>query len=136
LGCSNRSDLDALDERLAAFVFTGGSISTRDNILNSDAPNPVAMKKAVPTEALKPSLIPTHGLTLEVMRHTSALHLHSFKSWVVESAERQFGERSGHEMASLESVKWHRSLRTDLDAGAGGFVILLATREITVGAWK
>jgi cephalosporin-C deacetylase-like acetyl esterase len=45
--------LDAVDKRLVAFVFMGGPISTRDNILTSDAPNLVAMRKAVPAETLK-----------------------------------------------------------------------------------
>jgi cephalosporin-C deacetylase-like acetyl esterase len=45
--------LDAIDKRLSAFVFMGGPISTRDNVLTSDAPNIVAMRKAVPTDTLK-----------------------------------------------------------------------------------
>jgi dienelactone hydrolase len=38
--------LDAIEKRLSAFVFMGGPISTRDNVLTSDAPNFVAMRKA------------------------------------------------------------------------------------------
>jgi dienelactone hydrolase len=36
--------LDAIDKRPSAFVFMGGPISTRDNILTSEAPNIVAMQ--------------------------------------------------------------------------------------------
>jgi cephalosporin-C deacetylase-like acetyl esterase len=45
--------LDAVDKRLAAFVFMGGPISTHDNILTSDAPNLVAMRKAIPPDTLR-----------------------------------------------------------------------------------
>ena len=45
--------LDAIDKRLSAFVFMGGPISTRDNVLTSDTPNIVAMRKAVPADTLK-----------------------------------------------------------------------------------
>jgi cephalosporin-C deacetylase-like acetyl esterase len=44
--------LDAVDKRLAAFVFMGGPISTHDNILTSEAPNLLAMRKAVPPDTL------------------------------------------------------------------------------------
>jgi cephalosporin-C deacetylase-like acetyl esterase len=45
--------LDAIDKRLGAFVFMGGPISTRDNVLTSDAPNIVAMRKVLPAGALR-----------------------------------------------------------------------------------
>jgi dienelactone hydrolase len=47
------SILDAVDKRLAAFVFMGAPISARDFTLTSDAPNMVAARKAIPAATLQ-----------------------------------------------------------------------------------
>jgi cephalosporin-C deacetylase-like acetyl esterase len=48
--------LDAIDKRLTVFVFMGGPISNRDYVLTSDAPNMVALRKAIPGPTLQNSL--------------------------------------------------------------------------------
>lgn len=45
--------LDATDKRLSAFVFMGAPISTRDNILTSDAPGMVEARKEIPAATLQ-----------------------------------------------------------------------------------
>lgn len=47
------SILDAVDKRLAAFVFMGAPISARDFTLTSDAPNMVAARKTIPAATLQ-----------------------------------------------------------------------------------
>jgi cephalosporin-C deacetylase-like acetyl esterase len=48
--------LDAVDKRLAAFVFMAGPQSVSELILSSDSPRMVALRKSTPTDKLKQQL--------------------------------------------------------------------------------